>query len=140
MCSSSVCVLMRGFYRHWPRTRFSRLRAVTGLKPRCPQTILPIISYYKQHPKLLSLSCSVPVFLPSHTHPHSFFFPSLSSSEIFHGIFASSYGPLRITSGHQFGVISTIWTMKLLHLRVYAKILSQEVLLVCRECSTRCWV
>lgn len=153
-CTESVCVhaaarvcWCEGLKDTWPGTRFSRLQAVTGSKPCGPQTALPSFPVIKNSSSFsLSASCSVLIG----THPRSRLLPlflsemprSSRSAEfptavtlVFRAVFPPCYGPLRITWGHQFGVISPIWTMKLLHLRVFVKIRSQEVLLVCQEVS-----
>lgn len=148
VCTCSSACWCEGLKDTWPGTRFSRLRVVTGSKPCGPQTALPSFPITKSSSSF-TLSVS-PYFSLSHT-----LFSSLSSSlrcgealtqQSFPPLqldfpcrFPPCYGPLRITWGDQFGVISTIWTMKLLHLRVFVKIWSQEVLLVCWEVSHTVW-
>lgn len=112
-------------------------RVKTMLPPNNP----PIISYYKAPTSLTFLAMGLSFVLTyTQAHVHTLFSSLSSFPRFFHVVFPPGYGPQRITSGHQFGVISTIWTMKLLHLRVFVKVLSQELLLVCSKLFSHCWV
>lgn len=156
-CSSACVCWCEGLKDTWPGNRFSRLEAVTGSKPCSPQTSLssfPITKNNSSFTLLLSVFHFLATRLVPHTQARTLFSSPLSSSlwdveelslrRVSHQLqlyFPCCYtplpchGPLRITWGHQFGVISIIWTMKLWHLRVFVKILSQDMLLVCWDAS-----